>query len=269
VVQVARRTTYDLAWREAGSGRPLVLLHAFPVDGRLFGGQLSAAEVGRISGRLIAVDLPGFGKTPYPSPAPDVLTVEDLSASVAALIERQHWEGALVGGVAIGGYTAIELAARRPDLIGGIVLIGCKPVPDNPSMAPQREEVAQQALTEGAAAVADRLHAQPLGPQADGAVRAKMREMIADADPRGIAGLVRGIARRPDPAPVLPTIDVPAQVIAGEADPFSPLDDVKRVAELMPRATLVVLKGIGHMAPLESPLSVTRALASFMKRGSK
>ncbi len=215
---------------------------------------------------MIAVDFPGFGQTPLPEPAPDVITVEELADSVAGLIEREGWTGAVVGGGAIGGYVAIELAARRRDLVGGLFLMAPKPAPDAPAMAAGREETAQLALTRGSAVVADELHAKPLGPQADGAVKEQMRSMISDADPRGIAALIRGIARRPDPAVVMPSITARTLVIAGEVDPFSKLEDVKRVAEIMPNASLIVLKGIGHMAPIESPLSVTNALASFVRR---
>src|SRR5688572_14016576 len=220
---------YDLTFREAGKGRPVILLHGFPVDGRLFGPQLSAAEVGRIDARLIAVDLPGFGGTPLPEPAPDVILVEDLAESVADLIGREGLDGAVVGGVAIGGCVAVELAARQPELVSALILMGLTPAPDSPKMAPQREETAQLALTQGSRVAADELHAKPLGPQADGAVRAKMHEMISAADPRAIAALVRGLARRPDPAAAMPRLTVPTLVIAGEMDPFSPLNDVKRV----------------------------------------
>jgi pimeloyl-ACP methyl ester carboxylesterase len=263
---MADRSTYQLRFRAAGEGRPVILLHGFPVDGRLFDSQLSAAEVGRMGGQLIAVDMPGFGQTPLPEPAPDVMTVGELAESVAALIVAEGWEKPVVGGVAIGGYVAIELAARHPELVGALVLMGPKPAPDSPKMAPQREETAQLALTRGSTVVADELHAKPLGPQADGAVKAQMHRMIAEADPRAIAALVRGIAQRPDPAPVLPSLEMPALVIAGEVDPFSPLDDVKRVAELMPNAELVVLKGIGHMAPVEAPIAVSRAIAAFVEK---
>jgi pimeloyl-ACP methyl ester carboxylesterase len=265
VVDLADRSTYKLRFRTAGEGRPVILLHGFPVDGRLFDSQLSAAEVGRIPAEVICVDMPGFGQTPLPDPAPNVMTVEDLAESVAALMVAEGWEKPVVGGVAIGGYVAIELAARHPELVGALVLMGPKPAPDSPKMAPQREETAQLALTRGSAFVADELHDKPLGPQADGAVKAQMHRMIAEADPRAIAALVRGIAQRPDPAPVLPTLEVPALVIAGEVDPFSPLADVTRVAELMPNADLVVLKGIGHMAPVEAPIAVSRALAAFVE----
>ena len=244
----------------------MILLHGFPIDSRLFSAQLSAAEVGRIKARLIAVDFPGFGQSPLPEPAPDVITVEELADAVADLIEREGWNGAVVGGVAIGGYVAIELAARRPELVGALFLMAPKPAPDAPAMAAGREETAQLALREGSSVVADELAGRPLGPQADGAVKAKMHEMIADADPRGIAALIRGIARRPDPAVVMPSITVRTLVIAGEMDPFSKLEDVKEVATIMPNASLIVLKGIGHMAPIESPLSVTNALASFVRR---
>jgi pimeloyl-ACP methyl ester carboxylesterase len=266
MVSVADQPAIGLRYRSAGEGRPIILLHGFPVDGRLFDGQLLAAGVGRIKGRLIAVDLPGFGATPLPDPAPDVLTVEQLAESVAALILNEGWAPAVVGGVAIGGYVAIELAARHPGLVAGLVLMGPKPAPDSPHMAPQREETARMALDQGATVVADELHAKPLGPQADGAVKAQMHKMIAESDPRGIAALVRGIARRPDPAPVLPRLAMPALVIAGEKDPFSPLADVTRVAELLPNAELVVLKGVGHMMPVEVPVSVTSAVARFVDR---
>jgi pimeloyl-ACP methyl ester carboxylesterase len=265
VVDTADRSTYALTYRAAGEGRPVILLHGFPVDGRLFESQLSAAEVGRIGAQLIAVDMPGFGQTPLPQPAPDVMTVADLAESVAALIAAEGWEKPVVGGVAIGGYVAIELAARHPELVGGLVLMGPKPAPDSPKVAPQRESTAQLALRDGSVVVADTLHDKPLGPQADAAVKRQMHRMIAEADPRAIAALVRGIARRPDPAPVLPSLEIPALVLAGEVDPFSPLEDVKRVAELMPNAELVVLKGIGHMAPVEAPTAVSRALAAFVE----
>jgi pimeloyl-ACP methyl ester carboxylesterase len=266
VLEMTAANAYELTWQEAGTGRPLILIHAFPIDGRLYASQLSAASVGRIRGRLIAVDLPGFGQTPLPNPPPAVLTVEDIAASVARLIESLGLERPLVGGVAIGGYGAIELAARRPELVGGLILMGVKPAPDSTSMAGQREDLARRALTEGSTGVAQLLHAQPLGPQADGATKEKMRTMIAAADARAIAALVRGIARRPDPASALAELSVPALVIAGERDPFSHLEDVRNAAALIPGAHFVVLKGIGHMAPLEAPVAVSRAIADFVDK---
>lgn len=265
-MEVAHTPALDLRYRAAGRGRPLILLHAFPVDSRLFEAQLSAADARRINARLIAVDMPGFGASPLPSPAPDVLTVEEMADALGDLIDDEGWRGAVVGGVAFGGYTAIELADRRPDVVSGVVVMACKASADSPAMAPKREEVAQLALRGGASAVANELHAQPLGPQADDAVRARMRDMISSADPRAIAALVRGIARRPDPSAALTRVKVPALVVAGERDPFAHLEDVRKAARLLTDAEFVNIKGVGHMAPLEAPIAVSRALASFVER---
>jgi pimeloyl-ACP methyl ester carboxylesterase len=257
-----------LTYREAGQGRPVVLIHGFPIDGRLFDAQLSAAAAGRISARVIAIDLPGFGGAPFPAPGwaaePEVMRVEELAEEVCSLIIDQGWQKPVVGGVAIGAYIAIDFAAFHAEMVGGLALFAPRAAPDNPAKASDRERVARLALEQGSEAVAEELHALPLGPQADASVKARMRSMIAAADSRAIAALVRGIAVRPDPALVLPGIEVPALVVAGDADPFSPLADVRRAAELLPRGELVVLQGIGHMAPIEAPLAVTRAMASFL-----
>ena len=254
----------ELRWREAGAGALLVLVHGFPVDGRVFDGQLAAAGAGTLSARLVCPDLPGFGATPLPEPAPDVLEVGVLAEVLADLLRRLSGRPAVIGGVAIGGYVAIELAARHPSLVRGLVLMGDKAAPDSAAMAPRREDVARLALERGSAAVADELAEQPLGADAGADARAAMWSMIAAADPRGIAALVRGLARRPDPTPALKGLRVPVLIIGGSVDPFTPPAEIRRLAALIPGAQLVVLPGVGHLAALEAPERVNQALDAFM-----
>jgi pimeloyl-ACP methyl ester carboxylesterase len=59
---------------------------------------------------------------------------------------------------------------------------------------------------------------------------------------------------------------VPALVVAGESDPFAHPDDVRQAARLLADAEFVNIKGVGHMAPLEAPIAVNRALAAFVAR---
>lgn len=91
-----------------------------------------------------------------------------------------------------------------------------------------------------------------------------MHELIAAVDPRAIAGLVRGLAKRPDPTLALSALKVPTLVIAGTADPFTPIAEARRLAALVPTSVLVELDGIGHIAPLEAPDSVNAALRDFL-----
>jgi pimeloyl-ACP methyl ester carboxylesterase len=254
----------ELQWREAGAGDLLVLVHGFPVDGHVFDAQLTEASAGGLRARLVCPDLPGFGATPLPEPAPETLEVGAMAEALAELVHRLVAGPAVIGGTAIGGYIAIELAARYPELVRGLVLMGNKAAPDSPAMAPKREAVARLALDTGSEAVADELAEQPLGADASADVRERVRAMIINADPRGIAALVRGLARRPDPTPALERLSVPVLVIGGSADPFTPPAETARLAGLIPNAQLVELAGVGHLAPLEAPDAVNTALDQFM-----
>jgi pimeloyl-ACP methyl ester carboxylesterase len=252
---------------EAGAGRPVVLLHGFPSDGRIFARQLAAARSGELAARVLAVDLPGFGRTPAPAPPIDVLEVPVLVDSLAAWLETAGIERPVIGGLAIGAYLAIELAAIHPDRVAGLVLIGAKPEPDAAANADRREAVARLALDGGARAVAESLVDEPFSSRTGVNARRRFRRMIEDADPAAIAALVRGLHRRPDPKPALAAISrrrLPALVLIGADDPFTRPADARRLADLLPNSSFEVLSGAGHLPPLERPAAVNRALRRFL-----
>jgi pimeloyl-ACP methyl ester carboxylesterase len=70
--------------------------------------------------RVAAGDLPGHGGL-----ADVPFTMAAAAASVADIVERHAGGRAMVAGLSLGGYVAIELAASRPDLVAGLVLSGC------------------------------------------------------------------------------------------------------------------------------------------------
>ena len=256
-----------LAAVTAGTGRPVVLVHGFPSDGRVFDDQLAAARAGRLGATLIAVDLPGFGRTPAPEPPLDMLDVGTLVDALADALDALGLTRPVVGGLAIGAYIAIELAASLPDRVAGLVLLGAKPDPDAPANGPRREAVARLALDQGALAVARELADEPFAPSASPEVRARFRATIEAADPRAIAALVRGLHRRPDPKPALRRIaasNLPALVLAGADDPFTKVEDARRLADALPGSTFEVIADAGHVLPLEQPGAVTDALARFL-----
>jgi pimeloyl-ACP methyl ester carboxylesterase len=254
----------DLHWREAGSGRPLVLVHCYPVDGRLFDAQLRAAASGRLACRMILPDLPGFGSSPVPERCPSSYTVDELAWLVGELIRREGLERPIAGGVAIGGSIAMSLAAGRGHQLSALVLVANRPTGDAPELAARREAAAERVMAVGSPAVAADLADAALASRASERVRSRVRSMIAAADRRAIAALVRAIASRPDPRPVLPSLALPALVVAGSDDPFGPSKAVRGLADLLPQARFVEIRGAGHMVPIEAPSAVTREIASFL-----
>lgn len=99
-----------------GRGRPLLLIHGMGGSWKSWTPLLKTLAAKR---EVIAVDLPGFGKTP---PLQEEVTVTSLANAVAAFIEAQDLEGVDVVGSSIGANVALELA-RRGGLVGAVVAL--------------------------------------------------------------------------------------------------------------------------------------------------
>lgn len=253
--QAARRPG-KLAYSESGSGRPIVLLPSFPADARMHADLLRHPI-----GHVIVVDPPGFGRSGPPLTAPEPYTIEAFAAAVGRLIDRLGLERPILVGTGVGGYVAIELAARRPRTFAGLMTIGCGPNRDPAEKAGLREETARNALAKGTGVLSDGA-AKSLHPKAGPRAVRALQRMIAQSDASGYAAAVRGMASRPAPADVAGRIRIPVVVARGKDDPFAPAPAVRRLAELLPRATFLELPG-AHLAPLEYPTAFRRKLEQF------
>lgn len=118
--EVTERATFRVDDRGDGE-TPVFLLH----DINLVGGAMFESVVNSLDGeaRTVAVDLPGFGfSTRFPNEGP-VHTVSGMAERLAPVIEARSGEPVVLVGVGFGGKVAAELAASRPDLVSGLVLI--------------------------------------------------------------------------------------------------------------------------------------------------
>ena len=252
----AARRPGRLAYAESGSGRPIVLVPSFPADRRMHGDLLRHPV-----GHVVAVDPVGFGRSAPADDAPAPYTVEEAATELGRLIDRLALQRPILVGTGLGGYVAIELAARRPRSFAGLVLVGCVASADPAEMAGFREETAQNALRQGTAALAEHAH-RTLHPEAGPRAINALRRMVAESDPAGYAAAVRGMARRPAPADVADRIRIPTLVTRGKGDPFAPAAGVRALAGLLARATYLELPG-AHLAPLEHPTAFRSELERF------
>ena len=249
--------TLGLAWREAGTGVPILLLHPYPTDGRIWRHQLQAADESALDARLVAIDLPGFGRSSLPDPGPGAFEIESLVAVGAAVAARLDLVRPVIAGVGIGGTVAAILAPRLN--ARALVLIGNKPGGDPPEHAEARETTAVDVVRRGSRALSAALADAALAPETD--ARAAVEGMIGEADPRAIAALGRTIAGRPDIGSFLADLRMPILIAGGSLDPMSPPATVEGLAKSIPGAELHVIPGAGHMAPIEAPAAVMALLA--------
>jgi pimeloyl-ACP methyl ester carboxylesterase len=105
----------------------------------------------------------------------------------------------------------------------------------------------------------------PYNVDAQPAVARHVLEMMRGTSPEGAAAAMRGRAERPDYVEMLADVSVPALVVVGRDDEFTPVADAQLMSARIPDARLAIIEGAGHMPNLERPDAFNGALTSFLQ----
>ncbi len=249
-----------LHYEESGSGTAVVLLHGYPFDHTLWRAQIAALSD---TYRVIAPDLRGHGASP--APAGDY-SMDLLAADVAALLDRLGVERAVWAGHSMGGYVALAALRAMPERVAGLLLCASHPFADPPEKAASRRESAAQALREGTApVVSGMLHLlfKP-GTNLETISAYLIRSAMLKTPPQGVAGVLGGMAVRPDAVDVLRPLDPPKAILAGREDQIVKLADLQALVADLPHVALRVIDGAGHLPMIEQPEATTAALRAFL-----
>ena len=253
---------FRLNYEERGSGPPLLLVHGFPLDHTMWRFQLEALSD---RWRVIAPDLRGFGQS---SVAPGTVTMAQFADDLAGLLSVLKIDRPVVFcGLSMGGYVAWQFALKHRSKLAKLILCDTRAISDSAEAAAGRLKTAEKVLAEGARVVADamlpKLFAASTATRSPALVAAT-KEVILKTSPAGIAAALRGMAERPDVTSRLSELDLPVLVICGQHDAISPPAEMQGIAAKLPQGKYVEIAEAGHMAPLEQPAAVNRAIAEFL-----
>jgi pimeloyl-ACP methyl ester carboxylesterase len=218
----------------------VVLLHALPLDPRMWGPQL--AVFGESAEAPTLYDLPG----------------ESMGAWADAVLESVDGRLVLVG-ASMGGYCALAAARVAPERVAGLVLLGSRAEADPPERREAREEQLRTIAEGGAAALWEAMAPRLFAPDVDSAVVARARAIALEQPADGLARAVRAIRDREDTRDVLAALGDGSLTVLGEHDTFAPPDEVETPVKL-------VVPGGGHLVGLERPDEVNRALGDALQR---
>ncbi|MEO8068305.1 MAG: alpha/beta fold hydrolase [Flavobacteriales bacterium] len=255
-----------LPYSEVGTGIPLVLIHGFPHDRRLWEPQLNGL---RNSARLIVPDLRGFGAA---TDVPATMGMEEHAADVKTLLEHLRITGAVICGLSMGGYVALAFAARFPGALRGLILCSTKAGADSNEAKSAREATALAVLDKGVARLADDMLPKMLAPTTLAArpeLGASIRSMMAEQRVDGVVAALRGMAARPDRTGMLAGIHVSTLIIAGERDTLIPSTESGTMSKSVPRAHLVIVPDAAHLPNAEAPEVFNEAAKGFLGRALK
>jgi len=233
----------------------LLLIHAFPLDSSMWADQAS------LDADLITPDLPGFGSD---TEAPREMTMAMAAERcIAALGE----EPAVVCGLSMGGYVALELWRSRPDLVRGLVFANTRSEADDDEGRAKRLGLADRLDQEGSGFLVE---APPplLSASAPDELRERVTGIIARQSAGAIAGAARGMASRPDSRPDLAGVSVPTLVITSSDDALIPAAITATMADAVPGAELATIEGAGHLSNMEAPGAFNDLLTAHIRRCS-
>jgi len=216
----------------SGTGHPVVLLHGWGASSATMA--LVHDDLAR-GYDVTAVDLPGHGRSGLP---PDPWGTADFAACVLAMMDRLRISRPHILGHSFGGRVALDLAARYPDRIHKLVLVS------SAGLLPPRS-VGYRVRT-ALARLARRI-AQSGGRRGE-AVRDRIYSKVASPD-YAQAGPMRATFVKvvnEDLAPLLPSVQAPTLLVWGSGDTETPLAVARRMARLIPAASLAVIDGAGH-----------------------
>jgi pimeloyl-ACP methyl ester carboxylesterase len=254
-----------LAYLDAGSGPPVVLLHGGGLDHRLWDDQV-AALAGEF--RVLAVDARGHGWSS--TPTRPFRHDEDL----AVLLDRLDLGPAALVGLSMGASTALDTAAERPDLVRAVVVVGAGAATTDfrdPFVLGVFADLQRAAEARDPQAWLEaylRLGAGPHRTLAEVApqVNERSREMLQHTlvEHIGTTGPVLPTPA-PDTAQRLPALAVPVLAVVGDLDSTDHNRMAGEVAETVPDGRLATIGGAAHYPNMERPAEFTALLLEFLR----
>lgn len=247
----------------AADHRTLVLLHAFPLGAGMWEPQMRAIPRGW---RYITPDLRGFGGTTDPG-GENSPSIDDYAQDVVDLLGEMGIPRAVVGGCSMGGYAVFALLRRASGMVDGVVLADTRAGADSLEGRAGRRAMLALVDREGPSGVAREMMPKLLGETTqatDSSIESQVRRLIKQQSPEAIRGAIHRMMERPDSTPLLAGLDVPVEVIVGEEDVLTPVEESRKIAEAIPGARLDVIPGAGHLSNLEQPERFNAVLGAFL-----
>jgi pimeloyl-ACP methyl ester carboxylesterase len=250
-----------VAYRRAGQGPPIILLHGFVGDSREWRPEIEALSD---EFTVVAWDAPGAGQSSDP---PETFHMADYADCLAAFVDALGLRRPHVVGLSFGGALALELYRRHAALPQSLVLASAYAgwTGSLPSeIVEQRLQQTLRAADLPPNELVDSMlpsmfsESQPPGP-VEG-----FRQIMLAIHPAGFRAMARALAEA-DLRDILPEIALPTLLLYGDKDVRAPLTVARDLHARIPTSTLVVMPGVGHMSSVEAPERFATEVRGFLR----
>jgi pimeloyl-ACP methyl ester carboxylesterase len=258
---------------ELGEGPPLLFVHGLTGS---WPNWLEQLPVFAATHRVIALDLPGFGRSPMPT---GDISISAYARTLDALLDALDVDAVAAVGNSMGGFVSAELAINLPQRVERLVLVAAAGLSTYRDPRGLRELRRIRRLAHPAAAITSwgAAHADTLA-RRPGLRDVALGLIVRHADrlpPPLVAEQIRG-GGKPGFLPALqanldydfrhrvPEIACPTLIVWGADDPVVTTRDADAYAGLIPGSRSVILPDTGHLPQIERPAEFNALLAEFL-----
>ncbi|HEY6488017.1 MAG: alpha/beta fold hydrolase [Terracidiphilus sp.] len=262
-----------LAYRESGSGLPVIFLHPTPLDhfywnlllDRLSDVHAIVPDLRGHGASELGANLPtaGFARAPD---AP-TLTMAQLGSDILALLDHLAVASAVFVGCSIGGYVMLELWRHSPQRMRGLGFVCSKPQADVDGNLVKRADTIAKARAGNREALFDGMAQSSIGPTARTRRPAIVQELRArmTLTTDAIVAVQAGLAARSDSVATVATITVPVLSVAGGEDFAVSPPEMEAFRAAPGGCVSHVLSDAGHFSAYEQPDRVGAFIADWLR----
>lgn len=247
-----------ISFQQRGAGRPVILLHGFPMDQSVWDG--FAETLSNQYTKIFTPDLPGFGKSELLSPG---FSIADVADRLFDWINEQGLSNSVVIGHSLGGYVALALVEKNPQAFAGLGLFHSTAYADNAEKKQSRTKALEFIDKNGVLAFTSNF-IQPLFANPAHPAIQTVKRITARASTESVTGYTLAMRDRPDRTHVLSDFKKPVLFIGGEKDGGIPAESIRTQSALCSDAYVHILDDVAHMGMFEKQREAEAIIRAFL-----
>lgn len=252
----------NLSYDDIGDGSiPIIFLHGYPFDKTMWKGQLDFLKS---SYRVIACDIRGFGKS---TDEESTLSIDLFGNDLIQFMDNLNIEKAIVCGLSMGGYIALNVMKRFPSHFEALILCDTQCIADTDEGKEKRYKVIKEIEADGVTNfnegfIKNVFHKDSITNKKE--LVKQLRSVVFYNSKNIITKGLAALAEHSETCSTLSEINIPTLIICGREDQVTPLAQSEYMNKHIKKSILHIIDNAGHVSNLEQPKEFNKYLGEFL-----